>query len=464
MRRAKIICTLGPASDPPGAIRSLIEAGMDVARLNFSHGAYDEHARRLESVRAASWELGKPVAILQDLCGPKVRSGEGGPASLATGDTIRLAPGSRGDNDTLAVDYERLVHSVGVGDRILLSDGAIELRVESVERDALRCRVEHGGALRSRMGVNLPSGKLELPAITEKDRADLKFGLEAGVDLVALSFVRTARDVVELRELCAEAALPPRLIAKIETPGAVDAIDEIAQVTDGVMVARGDLGVELPPASVPPLQKRIIDACRAQRRPVIVATEMLQSMVHASRPTRAEANDVAGAVFDGADATMLSAETAVGENPSRACATMASIIAEAEASPYAAPRPSPSSGTPADSVAKAACTVAQETGARCIVALTQSGRTGRLISCARPRVPVLALSPNEHTLDRLAVCWGIVPRYLEFESDTERLIRRTREYVRESGFAKPGERFVVIFGSPGSPGDATNSIRVEEAS
>lgn len=463
MRRAKIICTLGPASDGPDAIRSLIEAGMDVARLNFSHGTHEEHARRLESVRATSRELGKAVGILQDLCGPKVRTGEGGPASLTNGGTVRLAPGTRGTDNTLAIDYERLTHSVTEGDRILLSDGAIELSVESVERDSVLCRVEHGGPLRPRMGVNLPSGKLELSAITEKDKADLAFGLEANVDFVALSFVRSARDVVSLRELCAAAPHPPGLVAKIETPFAVEEIEEIARTANAVMVARGDLGVELPPAVVPPIQKSIIDTCRTWRRPVVVATEMLQSMVHASRPTRAEASDVANAVFDGADATMLSAETAVGEDPALACRTMARIIAEAEASPYADPRPSPPSGKPPASIAKAACSIAQETGARCIVALTQTGHTGRLISCARPRVPVLALSPSEDTLHRLALCWGIAPHHLEFESDMERLARQTRECVRQLGFANPGERFVMVFGSPESPGGTTNSIRVEVA-
>ncbi len=242
----------------------------------------------------------------------------------------------------------------------------------------------------------------------------------------------------------------------------VASIEEIARAADAVMVARGDLGVELPPAVVPPVQKRIIDTCRTWRRPVVVATEMLQSMVHAPRPTRAEASDVANAVFDGADAMMLSAETAVGEDPALACRTMAEIIAEAEASPYVDLRPSPPSGKPPASIAKAACTVAEETGARCIVALTQTGHTGRLISCARPRVPVLALSPSEHTLSRLALCWGIAPHHLELESDMERLARRTRECVQRLGFASPGERFVMVFGSPGSPGGTTNTIRVEE--
>jgi pyruvate kinase len=228
------------------------------------------------------------------------------------------------------------------------------------------------------------------------------------------------------------------------------------------MVARGDLGVDLPPAVVPPIQKRIIDTCRAWRRPVVVATEMLQSMVHAPRPTRAEASDVANAVFDGADAMMLSAETAVGENPALACQTMARIIAEAEASPYADPEPSPASGKPPASIAKAACAVAEETGARCIVALTRTGHTGRLVSCARPRVPILALSPSEHTRCRLALCWGIAPHHLEAESDVERLVRRARERVAELGFANPGERFVLVFGAPGSPDGTTNAIHVEK--
>jgi pyruvate kinase len=462
MRRAKIVCTVGPACDGSDGIRSLIEAGMDVARLNFSHGTHQEHARRLESIRAAGRELGQAVGVLQDLCGPKIRTGDGGPASLANGDTIRLAPGTRGTDDTLAIDYDRLTDSVAYGDRILLSDGAIELSVESVERDAVLCRVEHGGPLRARMGVNLSSGKLELAAITEKDKADLEFGLEAGVDFVALSFVRSVRDIAALRELCAAASPPPRLVAKIETPTAVEEIEEIARAADGVMVARGDLGVELPPSVVPPIQKRLIDTCRTLRRPVVVATEMLQSMVHASRPTRAEASDVANAVFDGADATMLSAETAVGEDPALACRTMARIITEAEASPYAVARPSPPSGKPPSSIAKAACAIAQEIEARCIVALTQTGHTGRLISCARPSVPVLALSPCEDTLSRLALCWGIAPHHLEFESDVERLAHQTRECVRALGFADPGERFVMVFGPPASPGGTTNSIRVEE--
>jgi pyruvate kinase len=280
---------------------------------------------------------------------------------------------------------------------------------------------------------------------------------------VALSLVRSGRDVVHLRELCAEAAQPPRLVAKIETPAAVEKIEEIVRAADAVMVARGDLGVELAPAVVPPIQKRIVETCRTWRRPVVVATEMLQSMVHASRPTRAEASDVANAVFDGVDATMLSAETAVGDDPSLACRTMARIVCEAEASTYADLRPSPPSGKPPASLAKAACNVAQEIGARCIVALTRTGHTGRLISCARPRVPVLALSPSRHALGRLALYWGVAPHHLEFESDMERLVRRVRERVRELGFANRGEWFVMVLGSPGTAGGATNAIRVEEA-
>jgi pyruvate kinase len=322
--------------------------------------------------------------------------------------------------------------------------------------------VEHGGPLRPRTGVNLPSGKLLLDPITEKDKMDLEFGLDAEVDLVALSFVRSARDIVSLRELCSSATAPPRIVAKIETPSAVEQIEEIARVADAVMVARGDLGVELPTAAIPPIQKHLIETCRALRRPVVVATEMLQSMVHASRPTRAEASDVANAIFDGADATMLSAETAIGEDPVLACRTMARIIAEAEGSAYANRRPSPPSGKPPASIAKAACTIAQETGARCIVALTQSGHTGRLISCARPGVSVVALSPGERTLGQLSLCWGILPHRLEFEGNAERLALRSRECIRKLGFAAAGERIVMVFGSPGDPGGTTNSIRVEE--
>lgn len=368
-RRAKIVCTIGPAVDSRESIRSLIEAGMDVARLNFSHGTHQEHAARAAFIREESQALGKPVALLQDLCGPKIRTGFEGPARVQTGSRVNLIEGSSGSEGAIAIDYEGLTEDVQVGDRILLGDGHVELQVEAVRADRVETLVEHGGALRSRMGVNLPSNRVRLSALTEKDRADLAAGLDIGVDYVALSFVRSPEDINELRALIAEkghAGTP--IVAKIETPQAVEHIEPIVRVTDAVMVARGDLGVELPPEQVPPIQKQIIDACRKHQRPVIVATEMLQSMVVAPRPTRAEASDVANAVYDGADAVMLSAETATGEHPVRACGMMARIISAAEASHFYEHLPSPPGDTTPEAIAQAARDVAKTIRAGVLVA------------------------------------------------------------------------------------------------
>ena len=309
-RHAKIVCTVGPATDTPESIRELIEAGMDVARLNFSHGTHEEHARRVEWIRAASLDLGKPIAILQDLCGPKIRTGRTGPDEVEAGQRVRVISGDHGTAEAIAVSYEHLARDLQPGDRILLGDGEIELRVEALEDDGLVCHVEHGGPLRARQGANLPSGRIQVESITGQDRKDLSFGLDLGVDYVALSFVRSPDDVDQLRALCEQAGRPTPIVPKIETPGAVAAIAEIAERSDALMLARGDLGVELSPEAVPVVQKHVLEVCHQKHTPTIVATEMLQSMVTAPRPTRAEASDVANAIFDGADAVMLSAETA----------------------------------------------------------------------------------------------------------------------------------------------------------
>src|SRR5690606_31207048 len=389
-RRAKIVCTIGPSVGSREGIRGLIEAGMDVARLNFSHGTHAEHGARLDLVRSESEALGKPVAILQDLCGPKIRTGTTGPAALETGSTIDLVAGSKGDDHTVAVEYETLASDVRPDDRILLSDGQVELRVLEVKNERVRCRVEHGGPMRARMGVNLPSGSLRLSALTEKDKADLEFGLEKGVDYIALSFVRRAEEIHELREICERKGRPTPIIAKIETPAAVERLDSIVRAADAAMVARGDLGVELPPETVPVIQKQIIGTCRIHRKPVIVATEMLQSMVESPRPTRAEASDVAHAVFGGADAVMLSAETATGKYPHAAVRMMDRIIRQAEGSRFFQPVPTEPDHTTPDSIAHAAVNIAREVGAKLIVALTETGQTARLVSKARASVPLVA--------------------------------------------------------------------------
>ncbi len=461
-RRAKIVCTIGPAVDSKEGIRGLIEAGMDVARLNFSHGEHAAHGRALELIRSESAALGKHVAILQDLCGPKIRTGKIGPTLLGAGDTVDLISGSTGDANTIAIDYEGLADDVRPDDRILLSDGQVELKVLGSEGGRVKARVEHGGPMRAKMGVNLPSGSLRLGALTEKDKADLEFGLSIGVDYVALSFVRRAEEVQELREICERKGRSVPIIAKIETPNAVERLDSIVRTADAAMVARGDLGVELPPETVPVVQKQIIGTCRIHRKPVIVATEMLQSMVDSPRPTRAEASDVAHAVFGGTDAVMLSAETATGKFPIHACRMMDRIIRQAEASRFINLSPSEPDHTTPDAIAHAACSIAREVGAKLIVALTETGVTARLVSKARPTVPILAFSTEEHVLKRLALYWGVAPRSLVPKATLEDQVRDLNQVLMDSGLVRSGERFVMVYGARVGVRGATNAVRVEQ--
>jgi pyruvate kinase len=461
-RRAKIVCTIGPAVETREGIRELIEAGMDVARLNFSHGEHADHQKRLELVRSESASLGKHVAILQDLCGPKIRTGKIGPTSVATGDTVELVSGDAGDERTIAVEYQGLHEDVRVDDRILLSDGQVELKVVQIKGERVEARVEHGGPMRARMGVNLPSGSIRLGALTAKDKSDLEFGLSIGVDYVALSFVRRAEEVQELREICERRGRPTPIVAKIETPNAVERLDSIVRAADAAMVARGDLGVELPPETVPVIQKQIIGTCRIHRKPVIVATEMLQSMVDSPRPTRAEASDVAHAVFGGTDAVMLSAETATGKFPIHACRMMDRIIRQAEASRFLNLAASEPDHTTPDAIAHAACSIAREVGAKLIVALTETGVTARLVSKARPGVPITAFSTEERVLRRLALYWGVAPRSLVAKATMEDQVRALGQYLTESGLLKSGERYVMVYGARVGVRGATNAVRVEQ--
>ncbi len=460
-RNAKIVCTVGPATDDAESIRELVEAGMDVARLNFSHGTHEDHAQRVEWIRAASAEVGKPVAILQDLCGPKIRTGRVGPESVEAGQRIRMIPGDVGDAETIAVSYEHLARDLQLGDRILLGDGEIELRVDGIDGDGVMCHVEHGGGVRSRQGANLPSGRIQVDSITEKDREDLAFGLRLGVDYVALSFVRSADDMHALRALCEKASPPVALIPKIETPGAVADIEAIVAASDALMIARGDLGVELSPEAVPVVQKQILEVCHRHHTPAIVATEMLQSMVTAPRPTRAEASDVANAVFDGADAVMLSAETASGRHPARACATMARIITEAEASPHYRPWKADVEGDTEAAIARAACEVADQIEAPLMVVLSASGTTARLVSQARPCRPIIGVALEEATLRQMALYWGVHPERHDVGTDVEALAERVPVDLKRRGLAKSGDRIVIVFRAPLSRPGTTNSIRVE---
>jgi pyruvate kinase len=462
LRHAKIVCTLGPASDDVKAIGALIDAGMDVARLNYSHGSHEEHARRLVAVRDEARARGKPIAALQDLQGPKIRTGRGAPPSIKEGETVALIEGDTGASSAIAVEYEGLAADLQPGDLVRMDDGRVALRVEQIAGGKVVCVVLQGGKLRDRMGVTLPSKRVRLPSLTDHDRADLAHGLAIGVDYVALSFVKRADDVVALRQACKRAGRSVPIVAKIETPEAVGNMWEIAAAADAIMVARGDLGVELSPAEVPVVQKEIIGTCRLQQTPVIVATEMLQSMVDSNRPTRAEANDVASAVFDGADALMLSAETAIGKHANESCAMMARIIEHAEASRFYAPPPSEPGRTTREAIARAACNIAHEIGARALVVFTESGGTPRLISKARPAVPIVAFARDEAHLRPLALYWGVLPRLLPLPAmpDTDTLVDRVIQTMLEQELVSHGDRFVMAFGSPVGQRTPTNAIGV----
>jgi len=466
LRHAKIVCTLGPATDDVKAIGGLIDAGMDVARLNFSHGTHEEHARRLTTVREAARARRKSIAVLQDLQGPKIRTGQGAPAAIADCATIALIEGSAGGGDRIAVEYSGLATDLHAGDIVRLKDGRIVLRVERVAGGRVECAVVQGGELTDRMGVTLPSRRVRLPALTDQDRRDLAHGLAIGVDYIALSFVKRADDVVALREACKQAGRPTPIVAKIETPEAVDNLWEVVAAADAVMVARGDLGVEMSPEAVPVVQKEIIGTCRLQQTPVIVATEMLQSMVESTRPSRAEANDVASAVFEGADALMLSGETAAGKHPLEACAMMARIIETAEASRYYAPPASEPGRSTREAIAHAACSIAREVGATALVAFTESGTSPRLISKARPGVPIVAFANDETNLRPLALYWGVVPRILPLPEipDADTLVRKVVETLLEEKLVARGDRFVMAFGAPVGWRTPTNAIRVVEVS
>jgi pyruvate kinase len=462
-RLTKLVCTIGPSCDSAAGLESLIDAGMDVARLNFSHGTHEEHGARLERLRAASEKKKKAVAALQDLCGPKVRTGAfKAPFALAPGARVELFEGDSSEDEVkIPVQYEGLAGDVRVGDRVLFDDGRIVLRVDAIESACVRATVEEGGGMRSHVGVHLPSRTMRVSAMTEKDKTDLVFGLSHGIDYIALSFVRRADDIRLVREIANAWGQPTPVIAKIETPDALENLESIIAASDGVMVARGDLGVEFPPERVPVLQRQILGTARRVRRPVIVATEMLQSMTHATRPTRAEASDVANAVFSGTDALMLSGETATGEHPPLAASMMSRIVLEAEKSPFYETAPYASRATSvAEAIARGACNTAREIGARFLVAFTESGTSAMTVSLARPTVPIIAFSPNIKTRRRMSLFWGVIPREMPAISDPDTLVDWCTGDLMGSGMASPGERVVIVFGAPIGVSGSTNTIRV----
>jgi pyruvate kinase len=467
--RTKILCTLGPASEAPETIREMIRAGMDCARLNFSHGDYEEYARVIDMIREASDELGMPVAILQDLQGPKIRIGriEGGAVELGEGEIVRILnrtdrPGTR---ELLTTTYRELPHDVAPGDLILLDDGRLVLEVEEIEGDDLvRSVVLEGGILKERKGINLPGVMVSTPALTEKDRQDIRFGCEHGVDFVALSFVRRGEDIDSLKEEIRAVGGEPHVIAKLEKPQAVENLDQILERAEGVMIARGDLGVELPPERVPILQKEIIRRANEAKRIVIVATQMLESMTTSLRPTRAEASDVANAIFDGVDAVMLSAETSTGAHPVAAVEMMERITTAAEIEMERSPW-KPVYGVSrvsdfADAVCDAATLVAAEVGAKYIVAFTQSGSTAQLLSKYRPPVTMIAFTPYPRVRNRLALSWGVTPMVMEIRVTIDDLIADLEKRLISEGLVTEGEVVVLICGAPLDVGGRTNLMKI----
>ncbi|MHB8139606.1 MAG: pyruvate kinase [Smithellaceae bacterium] len=465
MKKTKIVCTIGPASENKDVIQALMINGMDVARLNFSHGSHEGHLQKIQTIRALSEKLERPVAILLDLAGPKIRIG------AIPDPGIVLAPGRKfiltsrpieGSTEAVSLTYKDLPREVKAGDRLLLADGLMELVVESSSDTDIVCKVVTGGLLTSHKGINLPTGTIRTSSLTRKDRDDLLFGLEHDVDFVALSFVKTADDIQAVKDIIRGQGKDTPVIAKIEKHEALENIDEIMDVSDGIMVARGDLGVEIPLEDVPLIQKRLIAKANDYGKPVITATQMLRSMVSSPRPTRAEAADVANAVLDGTDAVMLSEETASGDYPSEAVLYMNRLVAAAESGfPFAEFLAMIPKKNISESVAHASCILANHLEAKAIVAHTQSGMTARYISRFRPRQPIVALSPNMKTVRRLALSWGCRPRLIGRLQNTDEMIENAAQAVLESGEAKAGDLIVITVGHPICASGTTNMLRVK---
>jgi pyruvate kinase len=463
-RRARIVATIGPASRD--RIRELALAGVDVFRVNFSHGAHADHARNIAAVRKAEAQVGRPLAVLADLQGPKIRLGEfeDGAIRLKPGHSLRLDLKSKpGDASRIGVPHPEVFAALRTGALVLLDDGKVRLRVTAHGPDYAETEVEAGDALSDHKGLNLPGLAIPIPALTDKDRTDLAFALKEGVDWVALSFVQRASDMAELRSLVQGRA---SVLAKIEKPSALEALDEILDLSQAIMVARGDLGVELAPEDVPVAQKQLIRAARLRGIPVIVATQMLESMTHAPTPTRAEASDVAGAVYEGADAMMLSAESAVGDYPLEAVSMMDRIITRVEQDPRwpeLMRAEYPVEDADADALVAAARKAADAASTACLAAFTTTGQTALRLARERPLQPTLALTPNLDTARKLALLWGVEPRVVPELLDPEELTRVALQQAIETGLARPGQRILILAGLPmGSPG-AANILRIAHA-
>jgi pyruvate kinase len=467
MLRTKIVCTLGPASGDETTIRAFIEAGMAVARINFSHGEYEAHAQCIETVRRLASKLGRAVAILADLQGPKLRVGrlpdQG--MSLVEGEIVTLVEAESSDEPgIIALPHPEVLRDVAAGERILLDDGLLELRVVDRDEQGVLAQVVAGGVLQSRKGLSLPHTSIRMPSITDKDKADAAFALEQEVDYFGLSFVRCADDVRHLRNWLADKGADTPIIAKIEKPEALDCIEEILEVSDGMMVARGDLGVEAPAEEVPIAQKRIIRACNKAGKPVITATQMLDSMIRNPRPTRAEASDVANAILDGSDAVMLSGETAVGRYAIESVRTMARIAAVTERSmPYAEWLQRTflaGSRSITDAISQVACEIASELGAKAIITSTTSGETAQQVASHRPATSIVAPTPNLATHRQLALVWGVEPLLIDRFTDTDTMMVTVVDAARSRGLVQDGDLVVITAGVPLGGAGLTNMVKV----
>ena len=464
-RRAKIVCTLGPATSSPERIRGLVEAGMDVARLNFSHGSHADHERVYHLVRQAADSTGRGIAVLADLQGPKIRLGRfaDGPHEWRTGDSVVITgddvPGTR---DRVSCSYPRLPQEVRIGDRLLIDDGRVAVEVTAVRGNDIRVLVVEGGPVSNHKGISLPNVAISAPALSDKDAEDLRFALGLGVDLVALSFVRSPEDIKPVHAIMQDVGVHRPVLAKVEKPEAVTHLEAIVDAFDGVMVARGDLGVELPLDQVPLVQKRAVQLCREDAKPVIVATQMLDSMIENSRPTRAEASDVANAVLDGADAVMLSGETSVGKYPVLTVSTMAKIITTTEAGSISVPRLQHDPRTHGGALTVGAAQIAGAIGAKALVAFTQTGDTVRRLSRLHCDLPLLAFTPAAEVRCQLALSWGVETFLMPFVEHTDGMFRQVDQALLGLGRCSPGDYVVVVAGSPpGTPG-STNTLRVHQ--
>lgn len=464
--KTKIVATIGPACSDADTISQMIRTGLDVVRLNFSHGSHSEHEKHLEGIGKAVRATGKEISILADLCGPKIRTGDiPEPFEIKGGEELIITTREiTGCREMISTSYPRLHLDAKPGDKILIDDGLIQLSVESIEGEELHCRVIDGGVVKSHKGMNLPGIDLQISAVTEKDREDLKFILDHDIDYVALSFVRNAEDIATLISLMETQGKRIPIVAKMEKPEAIENMEEIIDLTDMVMVARGDLGVEMPAEQVPSIQKTIIQTCIEANKPVITATQMLDSMINNPRPTRAEVSDVANAVFDGSDAVMLSGETSVGAYPIEAVRMMHSIINSAETHPdmknrqqmRAKPNTSDS-----ENLCRAAVMMAQNAGAKALLTITLHGKTAFLLSKYRPRIPIIAFTENPSIQRYLNIVWGVRPFLIDEVFDTDTTLKYARDRAIEWGFVKPGNKIVYATGIPLLEAKSTNMVKIE---